>query len=529
MKSFLFFILMVCLSNVYAQEAKYYGGEPAKKLDWTLFYLKSHYVDSIDSEQLVELAIKRMLAELDPFSYYQSKAALDAQQKRDEGIKNDGLGFRYYIIRDTVTVTYLEETGPAKSGGLKRGDKLLSMDNNSLVGKNYALLDEKLEADKGTKVQFEILRQGNNQQLSIQSERLFEASVDAAYMLEKDIGYIKINRFTVKTVAEFQKAIKNLKTQGAAHLVLDLRGNLGGVVKGAIGLADEFLSADKLIMHADGNGFPKETYLATGEGNFEKGKVVILVNPKTASASEIFTAAMQEWDRALIIGELTYGKGLIQQSYLLNDSAAVRLTIGRYFTPTGRMLQRPYQFDSTKDWVFQNIANAVYQDDFTIALDAPASNIFETKSGRKVLKGQGGIIPDIYLSERVTETPLLNQLNRLGLVYRFAVYHADKNRIVYQNKYPSGNAFRLDKQLDKKIETAYLSFLQDRLNDKEFLQSILNKPLPQTVINQIKAWIGPQIWESGSYYAVFNEVDPIVIRAIKAISNNSFEQIGIGN
>ena len=526
----LFFLVCPFLATVQlnAQDPSYFGGEAAKKLDWTLFYLNSHYVDSTDAERLTELAIIRMLQELDPFSKYQSKKQLDEQRKRDEGFKNDGIGIKYYYVNDTATVTYIDETGPGVAAGLLKGDKILAVNNKNAIATNFKLLEKALIADKGTTFDLKIRRKnGTPFNLSITSISLFAASVDAAYKIDGDIGYIRLNRFTLKTVGEVTKALKELKTQGVTNLIIDLRDNLGGTVVGATNLVDEFLSEGRLIMASEGKGMPREEVMSTANGLFEKGKVAILTNSGTASASEIFTGAMQEWDRALVLGDITYGKGLIQQSYLLGDSSAVRLTIGRYFTPTGRMLQRPFKFDTTKDWIYQNIANALYKDDFTSGLNPPAENKMTTKYGRTILKGKGSVIPDIYLTKKAVVQPQLNQLNQLGIIYKFVVYHADVYRPYYLFNYKSGNEFRYSTVDDHGIQQNFLAFLAANVEDKALVNSVIIGGVSPHVMTQIKAWLAPQIWEIGAYFSVLNEKDDLVNRAIESFKDGTFEKVGI--
>jgi len=530
-----FAILFFCcapflfINTLHSQEPTYFGGEAGKKLDWTLFYLNAHYVDSTDVDKLAELAVIRMIQELDPFSRYQSKKQLDDQRKADEGFKNDGIGIRYYIIKDTATITFIDETGPSVAAGLRKGDKILSINGINTIGENFNQIDQLIIADRGTVLNFKIKRKDDAQILDIPvtSISLFAASLDAAYPIKDNIGYIRLNRFTMKTIGEVQTAIKDLKSQGMEHLILDLRDNRGGVVKGATNLADEFLSDNQLIMSSEGKGMPKSEVLATADGLFEKGKVVILTNGVTASASEIFTGAMQEWDRALVIGEMTYGKGLIQQSYLLGDSSAVRLTIGRYFTPSGRMLQRPFQFDTTKDWIFQNIAGAVHYKNFTKALVPHPDNQWKSMNGRPLLKGQGGIIPDIYLPKLAENKPQLKQLNDLRILYKYVCYHADAFRPYYLFHYKNGNEFRLDKSVDEGIRATFPTFLVENMADRTLANTLNQQGISPAVMLQIKGWLAPQIWEVGAYFAVYNEEDKVVQRAIQAIQDKTFEEVGI--
>ncbi|MEM1123558.1 MAG: S41 family peptidase, partial [Bacteroidota bacterium] len=438
-------------------------------------------------------------------------------------------GIRYYVVNDTATITYIDPTGPSGAAGLRKGDKILSINGINTVGQNFQAIDTLIIADRGTELAFQIRRKNplTIKSISVTSISLFAASVDAAYVLTENIGYLKLNRFTMKTLGECQEALKDMVAQGVENLVIDLRGNRGGVVKGATNLADEFLSEGQTIMTSKGKGLPESAITSTAGGLFEKGKVVILTDAVTASASEIFTGAMQEWDRALVMGSMTYGKGLIQQSYMLEDGAAVRLTIGRYYTPTGRILQRPFQFDSTKDWIYQNIANSVHHNGFTRRLVHPKSVAWQTKSGRKILKGQGGIIPDIYLPTLAKSTPQLTQLNNTGIVYRFVGYHVDAYRNYYLNKFKTGNDFRKDTTIDKDLTANFKAFLAANLSDEALIQSVFSEGVSPHVLTQIKAWMGPQIWTPASYFMVFNEEDEAVQRAIDAIRSDVFKAVGI--
>ncbi len=508
-------------------QPKYYGGENGKKLDWTLFYIKTHYVDSTDNERLTVLAIERIFQELDPYSIYQSKEELDRQKEDDSGAVNDGLGIRYYIINDTATITFIEEAGPAREAGLRRGDRILSVDSIHTVGENFDTISQRIKVVRGTKVSFLIFRKHVGiKEINITSTTIPVPSVETAYMIDTKLGYIKINRFTLKTLNEFVEALTNLKKEGLKDLILDLRDNRGGVVKGATNLADEFLKSGDLIMYSDGKGFPRSDFFSTHQGHFEKGKLVILVNEYTASASEIFTAAIQEWDRGIVVGQPTFGKGLIQQSYLLGDSSAVRLTIGRYYTPTNRTLQRPYNYDKNKDLTVQQLKQ-LSPSGFTKELKLPDSLIWKTKSDRTIIKGQGGIIPDIYIATKEASSPILEKLNELGLVYRFTVYYADKNRIKLKKRFKSSDVFRRDQSFNKELAIAFAIFMDQYKQQKDIVFNLTKENIPATIIQQIKAWMAPQVWDVDAYYAIFNAHDPVLIRAIEAIKDRTFEKLGI--
>jgi len=295
-------------------EPNYYGGDAAKKLDWAMFYLQNHYVDSTHNDYLVEIAIRSMLEKLDPFSKYQSIKELEKQQQADNGISEEGIGITLYPLADKAMITDITIDGPADKAGLKRGDLILKVDNQSMINLRMDTIANRIKGPDSTNVKITFERNGTTENMTIQRAPVPLHSVDAAHMLTDKVGFIKVGRFNFLTVPEFQKALTNLKKEGMQSLILDLRGNLGGVVDASVGLADEFLPKKKLIIFTHSHNAEREEHYTEKDGGFESGKVVILVNKSTASASEIFTASMQDWDRALVIGQSSYGKGLIQHT-----------------------------------------------------------------------------------------------------------------------------------------------------------------------------------------------------------------------
>jgi len=332
--------------SISSAQEKYYGGANGKKLDWVMYYLNENYVDSTDNDLLADIAIRRIVEELDPYSSYQSKQEFIDQTNKDQGFSSKGAGFNFYLLNGTqVIVTHITKNGPAEKAGLRKGEQIVNINGVAVQGKSHSQIDALINDATNDILTLNYFdKQKQFKTIAFTKENLPYYSIDSHYMLTDKIGYIKISRFNLNTMAEFNPALKGLIQQGMKELVLDLRGNYGGVKDQAVELADVFLKGNKLIHYAEGQNLSREDYLSTENGEFQKGKLLLLVDKNTASASEIFVAALQDWDRCLVMGTETFGKGLVQQSFGLGDSSALRLTIGRYYSPTGRSLQRNSNF-----------------------------------------------------------------------------------------------------------------------------------------------------------------------------------------
>jgi len=476
------------------------------------------YVDPISTDTLGENAIDGMLAHLDPHSLYIPPADLSEVNEDLQG-NFEGIGVEFQIFDDTVNVMNVLAGGPSDKAGLKVGDKFVKVDDSVVAGNGITndRIRKLLRGPGASKVMVTLLRAGESgpaRPFTITRGTIPLPSVDVAYMINKDIGYIRISKFSETTHAEFAQALMRLQSQGLQRLILDLRGNGGGILSESIEIADDFLDGDKLIVYTVGARSPKVEYRCRREGLFEKGKLALLTDEGTASASEVLTGALQDWDRASIIGRRTFGKGLVQEQYQLSNGAALRLTIARYYTPTGRSIQKPYDkgHEDYNEEVMKRFHDGeVLHGDTSSQHSGPA---FKTLGPQKrTVFGGGGITPDIFvgfdtstLSKEVTTLYIDGTLSRF--VYTWYTQHIPS----FQN-FKSPSDFISGYHDEDRLWTALVSFAdKDTIN----LRAIPTKD--KTVLqHRIKALMARQIWRTEGYYEVSNAYDPAVARALDTV------------
>lgn len=322
---------------------RFFSLDKSTPLQEVMDLIKSRYVDDVKMNALGDTAIMAMLSKLDPHSVFIPKEELQGVNEDLAG-KFFGIGVEFNIFDDTINVTNVLPDGPSFIAGLQTGDKFIKVDDSLVAGQKITSerVRKLLRGDMGTKVVITVLRNNTKKVFTINRDAIPIVSVDAGYMLGGGVGYIKINKFSQSTYREFMKTLEKLQAQGLKELVLDLRGNPGGILDEATEIADEFLDGDKLITYTEGKNFPKKEYRCKRQGLFEKGSLVVLMDEGSASASEVLSGALQDWDRATIIGRRSFGKGLVQEQYDLSDGSALRLTVARYYTPIGRSIQRSY-------------------------------------------------------------------------------------------------------------------------------------------------------------------------------------------
>lgn len=402
------------------------------KLSDLLHIIDDQYVDTVDIAKVVEDGIPKILEELDPHSTYIS--AKDAKTANDDLRGSfSGVGIQFTIREDTVRVTNIIKSGPAEKVGLMAGDRIVSVDDKPYVGKvvtNEETL-HRLKGDKGTKVKIGVVRHGHKKPLTfiVTRDDIPVKSVDATYMLTDKLGYIKIKSFGETTYPELLSSLADLQQQGFSGLVVDLRENGGGYLSSAIQTLNEFLPKNRLIVYTEGRKWRREEYKSDGRGSYQDIPIIVLTNEYTASAAEIFSGAIQDNDRGVIIGRRSYGKGLVQQQIDFSDGSLIRLTIARYYTPSGRCIQKPYTAGETREEYEMDILTRYNHGEFFNEDSIrQTGQVYKTSIGREVYGG-GGIMPDYFVGEDTTKlTPYYREAVSKGLIQQFCFEYVDNNR-----------------------------------------------------------------------------------------------------
>ncbi len=411
----------------------------SNKLNYLLQLVDNNYVDTVDMSEIVEESMPLILSELDPHSAYIPAKDAEAETQDLKG-SFSGVGITFSMIKDTVNVMSVIKGGPAEKVGLVSGDRIISADGVSLVKMDQTEVMRHLKGEKGTTVRLKVMRPGqkNLRSFAVVRGDIPVVSVDVAYMIDETVGYIHVKNFGEQTFGEFLTAMAALSVSGMKGLVLDLRGNRGGYMHVAIQMVNEFLPEDCLVVYTEGRRSPREDYYSDGRGSFSKLPLVVLTDEMSASASEIFAGAIQDNDRGTIVGRRTFGKGLVQQPMEFRDGSIVRLTVARYYTPSGRCIQKPYESGKGEDYENDLIARyerGEYFSEDSIHQDGKA---YETSLGRKVYGG-GGIMPDIFVGEDTTGvTSYYKEALYLGLVRQFCYDFTDQNRPLLRRYKSSG-------------------------------------------------------------------------------------------
>ncbi|MBS1917282.1 MAG: S41 family peptidase [Bacteroidetes bacterium] len=478
--------------------------------------VKQRYVDSVHTDSLGTDAIQGMLAHLDPHSIYIPAMELGEVNEDLQG-NFEGIGVEFQIFDDTVNVVSVLAGGPSEKAGLKVGDKFLKVNDSVVAGNGISgdKIKKFLRGPGASLVNVTVLRGNESKQFSITRGTIPSPSLDVSYMIEKGVGFIRLNRFSETTHAEFAQAVMKLQQQGLEKLILDLRGNGGGVLQEAVAIADDFLDQDKLIVYTQGVNSPKVEYRCRMEGLFEKGKLVLLVDEGTASASEILTGALQDWDRATIIGRRTFGKGLVQEQYQLSDGSALRLTVARYYTPLGRSIQKPYNKDDHESYneeVMKRFHDGeVFHGDTATNHNGKA---YTTKNGH-VVYGGGGITPDIFIAfDTSTFDRNISALYGKNTLSRFLYTYYIQNNSAFNN-YKTPDDFNAQFHDEEKVWNNLVNYAaKDSINlklvpgkDKEMFQK------------RLKALLARQIWRLEGYFEVANTNDEAVKKALEVIKN----------
>jgi len=494
--------------------------ETTQKFAAALFYIDNFYVDSTDTPELVEDAIVSMLKELDPHSSYYSKEDIDAANEPLEG-SFEGIGVTFQLLRDTILVVAPVPGGPSEKLGILAGDRILKINGEDAFGKkitNKYVMD-KLRGEKGTTVDVSIFRNYQPELIdyTIVRDKIPINSIDAAFMLDKKVGYIKLNRFSKTSMEEFYQSMAELTKDGMESLVLDLRGNSGGFLNVAVELSDEFLEEGKLIVYTEGLKSPRQDFSATTKGSFEKGKLVVLINEGSASASEIVSGAVQDWDRGIVIGRRSFGKGLVQRPFQLPDGAVIRLTAARYFTPSGRSIQRPY--DEGSENYFKDLIERQRKGELVNAdsIHFPDSLKYFTAAKRTVFGG-GGIMPDIFVPvDTLHLTTYYSDLIRKGVFNRYTIDFSNEKRDEIKKSYKTTEKFVKGFEVDETMMTDFLALAE---KEKVEFDEALYQRSADFIRMQIKALIARNIWDMEAYYQVVSEQDETILQALEILEKN---------
>ena len=452
---------------------------------------------------------------LDPHSIYIPATDLKEVNEDIEG-NFEGIGVEFNIFNDTVHVLYVLPNGPSDKAGLQVADRILKVDSQSIVDKNITS-DEVKKLVRGpinSQVNLTILRKNHLMNISIIRGKIPVPSLDAAYMIDKSTGYIKLNKFSENTYDEFMEGLQNLEKQGLKKLILDLRGNGGGLMDEAVQIADEFLDDNKLIVYTEGTNTKRREYTARRPGIFETGKLVVLVDELSASASEILSGALQDWDRATIVGRRTFGKGLVQEQYELSDGSAIRLTVARYYTPVGRSIQRSY--DKGKKVYMEDIWQR-YKNGELLYADSNKINkgqVYKTFLEKRPVYGGGGIMPDVFvpidtnnIQRNVTELYLETTFN--NFVYNYYIenmpqFNQYKSAVDFAQRFPG-------------IDDAWNQLEKYALKDSIYLKNISEQD-EQGIKQRLKAYLARYKWRNEGFYEVMNMNDDAVKKAIEVLN-----------
>ena len=477
-------------------------------------YLNSTYVDTVNNAELIEGAIREVLLQLDPHSVYLTIEEMK-EAKESFGGSFSGIGVEFNVLNDTIIVVNVIAGGPSEKAGVQPNDRIVEVNGTNVVGTKRVDVPKILRGPKGSRVETKIIRHGEKEpfETTIVRDDIPINTVDAAYKVNDSTGYVKINRFAHKTYQEFVDAVNAMGPIDA--LILDLRSNGGGLMDQAALLSNHFLPKGSVIVSTEGLKVPADKLVTPTDGPFTHGKVVVLVNENSASASEIVSGAIQDWDRGLIVGRRTFGKGLVQRQFPLSDGSAVRLTVSRYHTPTGRMIQRPFE-KGNRDAYYEDFAKR-FEEGAVDSAEVDSTQMFKTLRSGRTVYGGGGITPDIVVPMDTSGySKYWSSLIRRGIVNDFVIDYMDRNRTDLSARYPGPDRFVDEYVVGQDVldalvragETEGIAF-----DETEFERS------KKDIALQLKALVAQKLWGTNEFYRVFNTEDTEFAKALEVLEN----------
>lgn len=492
------------------------------KIGRTFSLIDAFYVDTSDLEKLTEKAIIEVLKNLDPHSTYIS--AKDVKEMNEPLTGNfEGIGIQFNILRDSIIVIEPIAGGPSEKVGLRAGDRILTINNEKVTGISMTTsgVRSRLLGAKGTKVDIKVFRRGETDILdfTIIRDKIPIYSLDAAYMLDNETGYIKVSRFAATTEKEFNDAIARLRKSNMQNIVLDLRGNGGGYMLAATALADKFFKDKNLLVYLSGRKTPRQDYKSNGSGSLASNRIVVLTDEQSASASEIMAGALQDWDRGVVIGRRTFGKGLVQNGFYLTDGSMIRLTIARYYTPTGRSIQSSYT--EGYDKYMENFVKRFTDGEMMTAdsIHLVDSVKFLTLVNHRTVYGGGGIMPDVFVAADTSyNSDYFRRLAAKNVLNTFTLEYYDRNRPVLSSKYKSFEDYRNNFEFEEDDIKAFIAKGESegiKYNEDQFNIS------KEEILLVLKGLVATNMWETNEYYQVINKNDKVIETALNVISDKN--------
>ena len=523
-------VLWIFACSFLMAQAQNSGRDALRKLQMAEFAISRLYVDSVDEDHLVEQAIIEMLAQLDPHSTYTNVEETKALNQPLQG-GFEGIGVQFQMIEDTLLVIQPVSGGPSEKVGILAGDRIVSVNDTAIAGVKMNTEDimKRLRGPKNTKVDLGVVRRGVADLLhfTVKRDKIPIYSLDASYMIQPGTGYIRINRFGATTPDEFSEALMKLQKEGMRDLILDLQGNGGGYLNAAIDLANEFLDQKDLIVYTEGRAARRSDFAAKGNGRFRQGRLVVLVDEYSASASEIVSGAIQDWDRGVLVGRRTFGKGLVQRPIDLPDGSMIRLTVARYYTPSGRCIQKPYsgEGDDMQEQYAKDLLDRFNHGELMHAdsIHFPDSLKYQTRRLARTVYGGGGIMPDFFVPmDTARYTDYHRHIVAKGVVIRSTTGYIERHREELKAKYKDFDTFNKKFEIDEAF-LADMRALADEAKVK-FDEAQYERSLP-LIKTQLKALIARDLWDMNEYFRVMNTVDETVQQGLRVLNDGLYEKI----
>lgn len=518
---------VICAAATFGISAQYSRSNSASRQQQKLLMVENIvnnlYVDNVDEEKIVENAVRGILENLDPHSSYSTKEETTSSQETMQG-SFSGIGIQFNMQKDTLYVVQTIAGGPSEKVGILPGDRFIAVDDSIIAGRKLKNTDimKRLRGPKGTKVNIKVKRGSNAELLEFRITRddIPLNSIDAVYMADGKTGYIRLSRFAATSYKEFKDAITKLKKQGMQQLILDLTDNGGGYMQIAAQIANEMLNRGNLIVYTQGRKSPRQNLNADGSGTFRTQKVVVMINQFSASASEILSGAVQDWDRGVVVGRRSFGKGLVQREFLLPDSSSFRLTIARYYTPSGRNIQKPYVKGDREDYD-KDIIDRYNHGELQSADSIHFADSLKHTTLRlhRTVYGGGGIMPDVFVPLDTTQyTDYHRRLVAKGIIPQFALRYVDKNRADLKAQYPDAQKFIkeftvTDEMLNNLVDAGKAEKVD--FNKSQFAKS---KEMLRTFV---KAAIANDLFSTGAYFQIVNEQNDIYKEALSIINDDA--------